>query len=94
MDIRGYEELQASLSEAELNVQVVPKPEQGQDVAYVTVASQDGERLIAATVLNALDTADIGKNRGMMRRYASEMELVPISQTETTITFKDEHARV
>jgi hypothetical protein len=91
MDKNGFERVGRALNDHNVEARIEPVPTEGKDVPYVTIYS-DG-RIIAATVLNALDAAGVGENRGLTNRRNGP-ELVLKSQTETSIRFVDKLAPI
>lgn len=52
MDLQGYRAISEALHEANIDATVAPKPQDGQNVEYVTVSTE--ENVAPADVLNAL----------------------------------------
>lgn len=90
MDLRGHNRIIEALDEAEIAATVVPVPEEGENIEFVTIQTTD-ETLPPALVLNALGRAGLIQYEGAQdaggRRGPS---LNPITAQPGSTTLRDE----
>lgn len=92
MDSKGHNQIRSALDEIDVDVTIVPRPEQGQDVRYLTVETP-GISYPPATILNGLARAGLMEGGNTLTTLPGYPLLHVIGLEDGSITFEDVNSR-
>jgi len=91
MKPQGYEQIRGALNEAGIQAEVLPVPEEGQDVPYLTVIYEGEPPFVLSSVLNALGAKSLMHDS--VGRSFRDPSLKFLAQDHVFVTFQDYAAK-